>query len=466
MDSLSQDIRKLASWPLAGFVVLCIALTYWQVIAAPSLNSAKENNRAERMQRRIQPGRLLTEDGLVILDSRPGQDGWERVYPDTEAFCHLTGYNNRSGLQKTLSDVLYAQGVYGHPLEDLLHGEPIGNDVYLTINAGLQQIADRMMDGRRGAVIAMDPRDGRVLCLYSSPTYEAASVTSSAEAYNVFSYDPSKPELNRALQGMYPPGSVFKIFTASAAVDAGIANPATKLHCKGTERIGGTTVKCRRLSGHGELSMEWAMADSCNIAFAKLGDEIGPERFREYVRKFHLLDAANLPLPTVAGRMADFLGYKGELELVEASFGQGKTLVTPLAIARLTATIANGGEVVQPLLIEHVNTSGGRTLTRGSSTKLGRAVSKETADAVAGMMRAVVEDGTGAVVDLAGTEVAAKTGSAQNPSGDAHAWFTCFAPYEAPTVVVTVMIENGGSGSETAGPIAAAVLKAALEYER
>ncbi len=462
MQELADSIRRLAVWPLAGFIVICLTLTYWQVAAAPQLNNAKENNRSERMRRRVEPGQLLTRDGLVILDAKKGDKGWERVYADTQAFCHLTGYNGRSGLQKSLSDVFYAQGAYAHPLEDLLRGGDVGNNVYLTIDSGLQQRAHRLMRGRCGAVIAMDPRDGALLTLYSSPTYDAAAVTASEDAYNVFVYDPQKPEINRSLQGMYPPGSVFKIFTAAAAIDAGISGPDAKLHCAGTERIAGTVVKCRRGSGHGDLTLQWALADSCNIAFAKLGDELGPGRFRQYVKQFHLLDAANLPLPTAVGRMADFKGFKGDMQLVEASYGQGATLITPLSIARLTATIARGGEVIQPCLVDHVESPGGTGLAHGQGKVLGRAVSEETAQAVAGMMRAVVEDGTGSVANLRGLKVAAKTGSAQNPSGDPHAWFTCFAPYEQPTVVVTVLVENGGSGAEGAGPIAVDILQAAV----
>ncbi len=466
MHDLSDSIRKLVAWPLAGFIVVCVMLTYWQVIAAPQLNNAEQNNRSERIRRRVQPGRLLTADGLVILDAREGAAGWERTYPDTQAFCHLTGYNSRSGLQKTLSEVFYAQGRYGHVWEDLLHGREIGNDMHLTINSALQQRAHRLMRGKRGAAIAMDPRDGALLVLYSAPTYDAATITQSEEAYSVFSYDPAKPEINRSLQGMYPPGSVFKIFTAAAAIDAGIADPDTKLRCAGAERVAGTLVRCRRAAGHGDLTVRRALADSCNIAFAKLGDELGPDRFRHYVKESHLLDAANLPLPIATGRMADFAGFKGDMQLVESSFGQGATLMTPLAIARLTATLARGGEVIQPYLVDYVQTPAATRLPSSRGAELGPAFSPQTAQAVAGMMRSVVEHGTGGVADIRGVQVAAKTGSAQNPSGDPHAWFTCFAPYDEPVVVVTVLVENGGSGAGAAGPIAVEILRAALETAR
>jgi len=462
MDNLGSSIKKLAAIALVGFLLVGLMLTYWQVIAAPALNQAIGNNRAERMRRLVHPGQLLTQDQTVILDAEKGENGWEQIYSGGEAFAHLTGYNGQSGLQKPLANVLYARERYAHPYEDLMRGELRGNDVYLTIDGRAQQLAYRLMVGKRGAVIAMDVRDGALLVLYSAPTYSPADVLKTSDAYNLFVLDPERPEINRPLQGMYAPGSVFKIFTAAAGIDAGITDPGDEFHCAGQERVAGTLVKCHRPAGHGSLSLRWAMADSCNIAFAKLGDRLGPERARKYVKRFHLLDAADVYLPVATGRMADFTGYKGEMQLVEASFGQGATLITPLCIARLTATIARGGEVIQPYLVDHVQTPGGRVLVRGEGKVLCRAVSVETAQAVAGMMRTVVERGTGHVADIGDVQVAAKTGSAQNSSGAPHSWFTCFAPFDSPEVVVTVIVENGGAGSAVAGPIAVEILQALL----
>jgi len=196
---------------------------------------------------------------------------------------------------------------------------------------------------------------------------------------------------------------------------------------------------------------------------AKLTEQLGPERFREYVKRFHLLDAAKLPLHVSDGRMSDFGGPKAEKLAVAAGFGQGETLITPMAIARLTATIARGGQVVQPSLVARVTSPGGTVLKQAAPEELNQAVSEDTAHAVAGMMRATVESGTGKVADLGWVEVAAKTGSAELGGDQApHAWFTCFAPYDDPRVVVTVIVENGGSGADTAGPVAVEVLSAAL----
>jgi peptidoglycan glycosyltransferase len=320
--------------------------------------------------------------------------------------------------------------------------------------------------GQRGAVVALDPRTGAVLALASAPSYDPVRILSTRDEYDLFRFDPQSPELNRAIQGLYAPGSVFKIFTAAAALDLKVATPETTFTCGGTERVARAKVVCRIGGGHGKLDLDKAMWDSCNIAFAKLSQKIGIDGFIDYVKKLHLLDEADLALPSARGRMYDFRGFKGEVALSEASFGQGATLLSPLQIARLTATIANKGHVLQPYLVSEVRTPQKRVLMRGQAKDLGQGLSPEAAAQVKGMMVDVVEKGTGRSAALSMTTVAGKTGSAENPAGPAHAWFTCFAPAEAPRVVVTVIVEGGGSGSGTAAPIARRVLELLLEQGR
>jgi penicillin-binding protein A len=374
----------------------------------------------------------------------------------------LTGYNPQTGLQRGLREALYGQGQYANPWRDLLRGGPAGNDIILTVDSAAQRIAREQMQGRRGAVVALDPRDGAVLALVSSPTYDPAEVLK-PEEYDLFRFDPDSPELDRAIQGLYPPGSVFKIFTAAAALDLGLATPETMFTCAGEERVGRARVVCRIGGGHGRLDLDKAMWDSCNIVFAKLAQQIGIDNFIKYVKKMHVLDEADLALPSARGRMYDFRGFKGEVALSEAAFGQGETMLSPLQIARLTAAIANKGHALQPYLVAEVRTPEHRVLLRGQAKDLGQAISASAASQVAGMMVDVVEKGTGRSGSLAVAQVAGKTGSAENPRGPPHAWFTCFAPAENPRAVVTVIVEGGGSGSASAAPVAREVLRQLLK---
>jgi len=461
MRELSRAIRKLAMVPLAGFLALCLLCGWWQVVRAVRLQADPNNKRTLERPRRVIPGEVYSSDGELVLGAQEEHGKWVRTYPIAEAFCHLTGYNDRSGLTPGLLDALTGQGCYADPWDDLTYGRPVGCDVVLTINARAQRLATRLLRGQRGAVIALDAQTGAILCMASAPTYDPRNVTQSTELFEVFRNDPASPELFRPIQGLYPPGSVLTILTAAATLDAGIVKPDTNFTCGGVEWIAGSQVRCRHSNGYGQLSLTRALADSCNIAFAKLGQQLGPKRFADYVARFHLLDAPKLPFGegvVQAGRMAEFVGDNAEAELVQTAFGQGKTLVTPYAIAVLTLAIAREGRQLAPYLIEEVHTKRGKVLKRGGATSLGQAVSRQAASDVAGMMVECVETGTGGRLAVQEVSVAGKTGSAQNPQGVPHAWATAFAPAQSPRVVVTVIVENAGAGGVVAAPIVQQVM--------
>jgi len=267
------------------------------------------------------------------------------------------------------------------------------------------------------------------------------------------------------LQGLYPPGTILQIFVAAVGLDSGVVTSQTVFDCSGTAQIAGITVNCSKPGGHGRLTLSRALADSCNIAFAELAQLIGPERLLNYAKKFHLLEESDLPLPTAQGKLADLIGDDAETELVEAALGQGATLVTPIAMARLAATIASGGRVIKPYLVDRITRQGGETVTDYRGGQLGAAISQETAQQVAGMMRVSVEQGSASSVRLSDCRVAAKTGSAQNPEGNPHSWALGFAPVEAPQAVVTVIVENNLAGRPAAGPIARQILEVLLSCQ-
>lgn len=462
MHQLHSNIAKLSLVALFGYLVVCLLLGYWQVVRAPALRAHPYNAWAQQRIATIEPGQIYTADNQVILGVYRAPEGWVHTYPAPPVYAHLTGYDHKTGLQRSLYEPLLGLGRYENVWRNLLHGRPTGLNVMLTIDSTAQATATELMRGKRGAVVALEPNTGAILALVSAPSYDPRQVLSDQTTYEVFRNDPASSELNRPLQGLYPPGAVFEIFTAGAALDTGITRAQSTLSCRGTETIAHTEVRCRKSSGHGRLSVSWAFADSCNIVFATLAETLGAQSFRHYVKKFHLLDGANLPLPSKAGKMADVTAHEGEGQMVQAAFGQGVTLVTPLAMARLTATIANGGYVVQPYLLDSIREPGGRAVYRGRGKYLGRAVSEEMAAQVEGMMVEAVEKGTAGAVALRGVEVAAKTGSAENAHGAPHAWIAVLAPAGEPRAVVVVVVENGGSGDEVAGPIAREVLRTLL----
>lgn len=462
MRQLSRNIKRVAMVPLVGFALLCVYIAYWQVLRAPALRADEHNTRAQERLEKIRPGRILDADGEVLLDVRQAADGsWERLYPASEAVAHLTGYNDSSGLQKGVRDALLNVGRYEHPLAEFIEGPTRGNDVSLTIDLDAQRLATHLLRRQRGALVALDAKTGAVLTMVSAPTYDPADVLASDFNYQLFQQNPNVPELNRALLGLYPPGSVLKIFTAAVCLDLGRVSPDTSFDCDGRYEIDGAEITCPR--AHGSVTLEEALAVSCNTTFARLGRYMVPEEFLDYGRRFLLTEPAQLPLPSRSGRLGEFTGEDSDVLLAETAFGQGRAHLTPFAIARMTLAIANGGRVLEPYLVDEIMAPDGRVIAKSRTHEVGRAISAETAATVAGMMVRVVEDGTGKVAQIRGVDVAGKTGSAENPQGEAHSWFTAFAPAQSPQVVVTAVVENAGHGSEVAAPVVREVMVHLLE---
>ena len=462
IDHFRANVFSLARAFTVAFAVMALGLAYWHAVRAPELRADKHNPRTRERIKLTKPGRILAADGSIILEGVKPDGEWYLEYADPETYCHLTGYNSRTGLQASLRNALYGMGEFEDPWTRILSGRPEGCDVHLTIDPEAQRLAAGLMQGLRGAVVALDPATGKVLVMVSAPAYNPTHVLASAADYALFSQSDEKYELNRALQGQYAPGSVLKVFTAAAALDKQVASPEDQFLCTGTHEVSGAIIRCRRESGHGSIDLEEALVDSCNVVFAQLGQALGPEAFRQYATAFHLLDRPDLPLPAKGGRMAAMDGPDAQVEVAEAAFGQGATLVSPAAIARLTATIAHAGSVPRLTLVDHIVGPNGKVILRAQPESLGKAISSETARELAGMMVEVVERGTGRNARIRGVRVAGKTGSAQNPSGENHAWFAGFAPVDAPRVAVAVIVEHGGAGGDMAASIARQVMESLL----
>ena len=461
MNELARTIRRVALVPAVGFAVLCLYLSWWQVVRAPALRADEHNSRARDRLRTIEPGEVLDADGELLLGVEKGREGWERTYPAGRYVAHLTGYNDRSGLQRGLRDALLGVGRYEKPWAEFIEGPMRGNDVTLTVDLDAQQLATRLLRGRSGAVVALGAQTGAVLALVSAPAYDPARILDSEWDYQLFQEDPELPELDRALQGLYPPGSVLKIMTAAIALDLDRVEPDTSFDCDGSYQIDGAKITCPR--AHGTVTLAEALGVSCNTTFARLGEYVGGDEFADYVQRFELLEPAHVSLPALPGKLGDLRGQGHEVLLAESAFGQGETLVTPFAIARLTLALANGGTVLEPYLVSDVIAPGGHVPAGARARVVGQAVSAATAAEVAGMMVGVVEEGTGRVAALRSIEVAGKTGSAENPHGEAHSWFTAFAPADRPQFVVTCVVENAGAGSEAAAPIVREMLAHLLD---
>lgn len=365
----------------------------------------------------------------------------------------------------------------------------LGANVYLTLDVHLQQEAEAILKGHNGALVALDPRNGRILALASSPGFSPAAFEQglSPQQWKALSEDKNHPLMNRAIMGQFPPGSTFKMVTAVAGLEEGVITPQTRILCRGSFTLGDRTFRCWKRSGHGNVDLYQALIHSCDVYFYEVGRRLGIERLAKWSRRFGLGAPAALKLdkeaPGLVGnpawKSAQFRQPWHEGDTVNLAIGQGYILATPLQVACMAATLANGGTLFQPQLVEKIESATGEVLHRFTPVVQGtlKAEPRHLAAVHKGLV-GVVRHGTGKQAFLPEVEVAGKTGTAQVVSTEKeqtgkhlrrfqnHAWFVAYAPAGHPEVVVAVIVEHGGQGGEVAAPLAKRFLTAYLQNSR
>lgn len=341
-----------------------------------------------------------------------------------------------------------------------------GADLYLTLDYSYQQFAESLMVDKRGAIVALDPRNGRVIAFVSKPDYDPRLLSGkiSEEVWSKLQGDTAHPLYSRGIQSVYPPGSTYKIVAAIAALQEGIITPKWTAYCPGWFKLGRKTIHCWNAKGHGKINIRQAIIRSCNVFFYQLGLKIGIETWAKYSKLFLFGDRTGIDLPNESKGLVPTYDYyikkygpngwtKGNL--ANLAIGQGELLTTPLQMAQLAMFIANRGVVHRPHIAHYLyDKNNNERLFFPIETNYIQGISEEVYDLIREAMRDVVSKGTGWTGRVPGIEVAGKTGTAQNPHGDDHAWFIAFAPYEDPVIALAVIVENGGGGSAVAAPIA------------
>ena len=449
-----------ATWQLAGFV-------------RPDFVAfmKRYNRRPDNPAANIQRGRILDAKGneLAVTDKASMDRRW---YPGGAAFFHVIGYEHplfgMAGIESADHAMLSGMTRDTTPewekfRRNLIKRDDIqGNDRSLTLHSTLQKTAFDLMKGRKGAVVCIDPSDGSILVLCSSPAVNPDQL--SAKTFQ--GKDPDATLLNRALQGLYPPGSTFKVLVAAAALEQGI-NPL--IDCPPEGYRAGTANKPIRdheyydykregktWPGRMKMNMRDALAKSSNVYFARLGVQVGGESLHAtavrcgFTRPWTIFEGSSADIASSSGRFPP-LGNKDIAKTAQISIGQGDMLVTPMHMAMLAGAIGRQGVAWKPqLAMDRV------------AVPLEPMFTSDTAKTLAGMMRYTVLHGTATGADVEGLSVAGKTGTAQNPHGDDHAWFIGFAPSVNPKMAFAVIVEQGGYGSRAAVPVAAGILQAAL----
>ena len=437
----------------------------------------------------------------VIVEVEP-----QRAYPTSRFAAHLLGYVReasdeqlkagryrrgdmvgQSGLERLLDEFLRGKDggerievdAMGRPVRLIQSTEPHpGAQVITTVDRRIQEAAERAMDGHAGSVVVMDPRNGDVLAMVSTPAFEIDQFTGTiqADAWRRVVQDPDHPLLNRTIQSMYAPGSIFKIVVAAAGLQEGTITPGDRTHCTGEFHLGAWTFKDWKKEGHGTVDLMGAMRHSCNIYFYEKGLKITGPVIAKYAGMFGLGRPTGIDLlgerfgliPQAKIRKGRSAAAFHAGDTVNMSIGQGQVLVTPMQVARFMSAVANGGVLWKPRLVQRIERPERGVVWSDSGTVNGHV---DLSPAVWAFLRqslwAVVNDGgTGGAARIPGLDIAGKTGTAQMianskaEKGQDHAWFASFAPANAAEVVVVVMVERGGKGGQVAAPIARKILNA------
>jgi len=463
---VERSIQRVTVFFLALFLALGLYLTYVQFITGERLSAHALNRRNWEMAKTVPRGNILDREGKILAHSVPLSEKnmqYIRKYPAGDIAAPVTGFVSdkygKAGVEdffnQYLSGIDNPQYRLG-PISSLWKRK--GYNVVLSIDSGIQQAAYQALGSNRGAIIVMDPRTGKILAMVSKPTYDPNNI---ADNWSATVQDAGSPLLNRALQGLYPPGSAIKPLVAAAALEERVTDSQKIYKSPGYLKIGKYTLHEVNDKALGNMNLEKAIALSSNVAFGQIGLDLGSEKLGRYFEKFGFGLIPPLNFPVERGRMPQF-NQLADGELAQTAIGQGELLVTPLDMALMVAAFANQGNIMKPMLVTSVNDDEGHTIKSFAPEVWLKPISSRTAETIKNMMGEVVEWGTGTAAGITGVRVAGKTGTAENPHGAPHAWFVGLAPMEKPEIIVVVIIENGGSGGGVAAPIARRVLQKAL----
>ena len=482
---MTKELRRLSIVMLFMFLSLFAATSWIQVVEADSLAQNSHNKRTQLDSYEIQRGSIIV-DGVSIATSTPSDDRYQfqRVYTDSAMWAPVTGFFNpalgsATGIEAAMNADLSGTGsnAFFAEIERLLSGQPqTGFSVELSLNTAAQRAAYDALQGLEGAVVAIEPKTGRILAMVSTPGFDTnLMATHDADAanatYDALDEDPAKPLSNRAIAGdLNPPGSTFKVLVAAAAYASGDWTPDSTLPNPARYQLPGSSNTVSNAwggtCGPGEtVTISEAIRLSCNIPMAELAVELGDTRILEMAEKFGFNRSFETPLVSTASSYPRALD---DAQTALTGFGQGKVTATPLQIAMVSAGLANDGVVMNPRMVDAVIGNDLSVLRAFENTEFGRAVDAAVADEITASMVAGVSTGAAQGARIDGIDVAGKTGTAENGSRPHTLWFTGFAPADDPAVAVAVVVEDGGgqgqsgSGDSIAAPIAKKVIEAVL----
>lgn len=455
------------------FLFMCVYLSYFLIAKSRDVINNPYNLRLENFEKKVERGRILAADGEVLAETLVTEEGKEaRFYPYKELFAHVVGYSQsgKTGIEQRYNFELLSSDIpiYEKIYREFANSKNLGNQVVTTLSVKLQQAAYEAMGDRRGAVVVLEPSTGKLLAMVSKPGFDPNEITALMESLAGGGFSNTDGVLlNRASQCLYPPGSTFKLLTALAYMRE---NPSAledfTYECGSIFSYHNAEIKCYHGKRHGNLDLTGAFAKSCNGAFASMGASLSIPDFRGLCESF--LFNAELPFPLIYEQSSFTLTEEApDWEILQTAIGQGKTELSPLHNALIAAAIANGGILMKPYVVSELQTAYGAAVKQYLPSVYNRLMTTEEAAALTGLMSACVTDGTGYAVLSDSYTAAGKTGTAEwDEKKESHAWFVGFAPADNPKIVVSVLLEEAGTGSDHAAPIARKIFDAFFEMQK
>jgi peptidoglycan glycosyltransferase len=475
---VNAHLRRAFYLFAAGFFGLVAMLAYWQVYSREALANNPENGFQTQRSISSPRGLILAGDGETVLarsEKRETPQGpvYDRVYPLGAPFSNVVGYwSTRYGATGIeIANNTDLSSIAGEPqtLDDLINratgGPQPGNNVVLTLDPELQELAYQELQQSvtgRGSIVAINPKNGEILAMATSPSFDPNDID---DNYPELASAPNAPLINRATQSLYPPGSVFKVITAAAALRAGV-RPEDEFFDSGAYELPGYTVHNFQGKDFGEVTFTRALAYSINVIFAKIAVEIlGADALEQMAENFEFGSTyENFPLPVATSTVNSLPPSQWTTgTLAQTSFGQGEVQTNSFQMALVAAAIANDGSMVEPRLVREVRSPDGIILDKPTASIRTRSIPSDTARTLNEMMQQVIIQGGLTEAQIEGVKVAGKTGTAESGNGEAHSWWITFAPADDPKIAMCVMVENGGRADEGALPVAARLMQAYIE---
>jgi penicillin-binding protein A len=477
---VDRPIARLFVLVLLLFAALVAFTSRWSVFEAQALRDNTKNRRALIEELRVKRGTIRAADGTLLARSEPAGAGtYRRVYTEAAKLLpQVIGFSDidlgRAGIERSRNDELTGDvGTLDDIVAQLRGGTDRGDDLRLSIDLGAQRAALAGLNGRKGSVVAIEPATGRVRAMVSVPGYDPQALLR-RDTRAPLDRDADAPLLNRATQAGYPPGSTFKVVTATAALDSGRFTPQSVVNGDSPKEISGVPLANDGGRSYGNIDLTTALTHSVNTVWAQVAERLGKPTMADYMRRFGFNADPPLDYPKdqifPSGEYRDGALLPPTSRFVDVGrmgIGQDKLRVTPLQMAMVAAAVANGGELMRPTLTQSVVDPDGRVVDRIAPEGERRVMSERTAADLTRMMENVVREGTGTAAALEGIDVAGKTGTAEIVRETAinQPWFIGFAPSAAPKIAVAVTIERsqGGQGGTEAAPIAKAVMQELLK---